>query len=70
MVIVPLVAPQLAAVGVTTTAVGPLLLLIVVLVENVHPLTSFTVMVCGPADTFVKVCANPESSIGAAPSNT
>jgi hypothetical protein len=38
----PLFAPQVAPVGATTTAVGPLLLLIVALVENVHPFASFT----------------------------
>ena len=49
IVIVPLLAPQLAFVGVTATAVGPFVLPIFDVVENVHPLASLTLMVCEPA---------------------
>jgi hypothetical protein len=49
IVSVPLLAPQVELVGVTATAVGPLLLLIVAFVENVHPLASFTLTECDPA---------------------
>ena len=49
IVIVPLLAPQLAFVGVTATADGPLVLAILDVVENVHPLASFTLIECEPA---------------------
>ena len=41
----PLAVPQLELVGVSVTAVGPPLLLIVVLVVNVQPFASFTITV-------------------------
>src|SRR5205085_2762387 len=49
IVIVPLLAPQLASVGVTATALGPFVLVMLAVVENVHPLASFTLIVCEPA---------------------
>src|SRR5438105_3159112 len=40
MVIVPLLDPQVASVGVTATALGPFVLAMLAVVENVHPLPS------------------------------
>jgi hypothetical protein len=46
---VPLLSPQLALPGVTTMAVGPLVLLIVTLVEKIQPFASLTWTLCEPA---------------------
>src|SRR5438067_11253997 len=49
MVIVPLLAPHAASVGVTATALGPFVLAMLEVVENVHPFASFTLIECDPA---------------------
>src|SRR5437763_11098083 len=49
-----MLAPHATFVGVTATADGPFVLPMSAVVENVHPFTSFTLIVCEPAPRLLK----------------